>query len=363
MVYDLVIKPLLFALDPEQAHEVMRAASRSANLPTVSRVLGRFYRHTDPRLETSVAGISFRNPLGLAAGFDKNADLVGICTALGFGHLELGTVTGRAQPGNPRPRIFRLPADQALINRMGFPSHGADALGERLALLRKRFSSLPPLGINIGKSKEVALESAVEDYLYSFTRLAPFADYIAVNVSSPNTQDLRQLQDRDRLSQILTRIQQANTAAVPVFVKVAPDLGWAALEDAIACCLECGVAGIIATNTTLGRSGISTVIDQVGGLSGAPLRERALEVVRFLGERINGRLALIGVGGVATAEDLLAMLAAGASLVQIYTGLIYGGPGLIKRILTDLSLFMDRTHCSSLSDAAQAWREIRCSAA
>jgi dihydroorotate dehydrogenase len=357
MVYNAIVKPILFSLDPEQAHEVMKEVSRLANVPLLSRLLQRLYLHNDPRLATTVAGLSFRNPIGLAAGFDKNADLVGVCTALGFGHLELGTVTGRAQPGNPRPRIFRLPADRALINRMGFPSEGADMLRDRLALLRGRLTHLPPLGINIGKSKEVDIESAVDDYLYSFTKLAPLADYIAVNVSSPNTQNLRQLQDRERLSLILSRIQAANTAAVPVFVKVAPDLTWAALEDAIECCLECRVAGIIATNTTLGRGGVTTVIDQAGGLSGAPLKERALEVVRFLGERINGRLALIGVGGVAHAEDLLAMLAAGASLVQVYTGLVYGGPGLVQKILQDLSAFMDRTHCSSLADAAQAWRD------
>jgi dihydroorotate dehydrogenase len=362
-VYNSIIKPLLFSLDPEKAHEAMKGVSRVANVPLVSNALHRIYAHHDPRLATTVAGITFQNPLGLAAGFDKNADLVGICSALGFGHLELGTVTGRAQPGNPKPRIFRLSPDRALINRMGFPSEGADVLYERLSAIRKRFGSLPPLGINIGKSKEVELENAVDDYLYSFTKLAPLADYVAVNVSSPNTQNLRQLQDRDRLSHILTKIQEANTGRVPVFVKVAPDLTWPALEEAIECCLECGVAGIIATNTTLGRGGITTVINEAGGLSGAPLKARALEVVQFLGEKINGRMALIGVGGVETSEDVLAMLAAGASLVQIYTGLIYGGPGIVQRILRELSAFMDRTNSASIAEAARAWRDMKRAAA
>lgn len=359
MFYNALIKPLLFSLDPEQAHEVMKALSSAANQPLVSSLLGTLYAHNDPRLEVQLSGLRFANPLGLAAGFDKNADLVGICAALGFGHVELGTVTGRAQPGNPRPRIFRLRDDRALINRMGFPSAGADEFVERLSAIRKSFRSLPPLGINIGKSKEVDIEQAVDDYLYSFTRVAPLADYVAVNVSSPNTQGLRQLQDRERLGQILAALQSANAAKLPIFVKVAPDLTWSALEELVECCSEHNVTGLIATNTTLSREGLKTAIEQTGGLSGAPLKNRSLEVAQFLGPRLKGRMELIGVGGVESAHDVLAMLSAGASLVQIYTGLVYGGPRIVKTILEGVSEFMNQTQTRSLTEAGAAWAELR----
>lgn len=359
MLYDTLIKPLLFSLDPERAHEVMKALSKSANQPLVSALFGKLYAHQDTRLEVKVAGLTFKNPLGLAAGFDKNADLVGICAALGFGHVELGTVTGRAQPGNPRPRIFRLRDDRALINRMGFPSAGADEFVQRLSAIRKSFKGLPPLGINIGKSKEVDIEHAVDDYLYSFTRVAPLADYVAVNVSSPNTQGLRQLQDKERLGQILAALQSANTARLPLFVKVAPDLTWTALEELVECCSEHSVTGLIATNTTLSREGLVTPIQETGGLSGAPLKNRSLDVVRFLGPRLKGRMELIGVGGVETAHDVLEMVSAGASLVQIYTALIYGGPRLVKSILEGLSEFMNQTNTSTISEAGVAWAEMR----
>lgn len=359
MFYNALIKPILFSLDPERAHEVMKAFSGVANNPVVSSVLGRIYAQHDPRLEVQLAGLRFANPLGLAAGFDKNADLVGICAALGFGHVELGTVTGRPQPGNPRPRIFRLRDDRALINRMGFPSAGADEFVQRLSAIRKSFRTLPPLGINIGKSKEVEIEHAVDDYLYSFTKVAHLADYVAVNVSSPNTQGLRQLQDRERLGQILAALQNANTTHLPLFVKVAPDLTWSALEELVECCSEHKVTGLIATNTTLSRDGLTTVIEESGGLSGAPLKNRALDVVRFLGPKLKGRMALIGVGGVETAHDVLAMVSAGASLVQVYTGLVYGGPSLVKTILAGLSEFMNQTQTRSLAEAGTAWADLQ----
>ncbi len=359
MLYNALIKPLLFSLDPESAHEVMKALSKAANQPLISTLLSKLYAHTDPRLEVKVAGLTFANPIGLAAGFDKNADLVGICNALGFGHIELGTVTGRSQPGNARPRIFRLRDDRALINRMGFPSAGADEFVQRLSAIRKSLKKLPPLGINIGKSKEVEIEHAVDDYLYSFTKVAPLADYVAVNVSSPNTQGLRQLQDRERLGQILAALQSANSGRLPLFVKVAPDLTWSALEELVECCSEHAVTGLIATNTTLSREGLTTPIQEAGGLSGAPLKNRSLEIVRFLGPRLKGRMELIGVGGVENAHDVLEMVSAGASLVQVYTGLVYGGPRLIKSILEGLSDFMNQTQTRSLAEAGAAWAELR----
>ncbi len=359
-MYEVLCKPLLFSLDPESAHQVMKFFARAVNNPILAKLLGRVYAHDDARLAVTLAGITFKNPIGLAAGFDKDADLIGVCTALGFGHLELGTVTARAQPGNPRPRIFRFPGDRALINRMGFPSAGADEVRRRLLAHRKLFKGLPPLGINIGKSKEVDLEQAVGDYLYSFNALAEVADYVAVNVSSPNTQGLRQLQDRERLSLILSGLQAANTRALPIFVKVAPDLTWSALEELVDCALQHRVAGLIATNTTITREGLSVSTEEAGGLSGSPLRQRSLEVVRFLGSRLQGKgMALIGVGGVASAQDVLEMLSAGASLVQIYTGLIYGGPKMVQGILRELSAFMDRTGSLTLADAGLAWENCK----
>jgi dihydroorotate dehydrogenase len=357
--YNTFIKPAFFALDPETAHNVMRSVARAANFAPLSALLARSYRVSDPRLRVSVAGLEFENPIGLAAGFDKNAELLGLWSALGFAHIEVGTVTAQYQPGNPRPRIFRLPADHALINRMGFPSHGADAVAEQLTRARASLKALPPLGINIGKSKAVELDQAIDDYRYSFVKLAPLADYITVNVSSPNTPGLRQLQDRDRLDQLLKALTEANRLARPIFLKVAPDLTFPALEEVVQCCVDNRIAGIIATNTTLGRDNLRTSIDQAGGLSGQPLRHRALEVVGFLNSVIQGRLALIGVGGIASVEDVLAMLAAGASMVQVYTGLIYEGPTMIRDTNRGLISFMDTHGCSSLSEAAAAWRELR----
>jgi dihydroorotate dehydrogenase len=358
-MYKTLAKPAFFAMDPERAHDLMRAAGRIANNRPVSRLLRSFYDVWDSRLAVHAGGLSFPNPVGLAAGLDKQAELVGLMTGLGFGHLELGTVTAQPQPGNPKPRIFRLAADNALINRMGFPSGGADALKIRLQRIRRTFPALPPIGINIGKSKATEIDQAIDDYCYSFKLLSPLADYVAVNVSSPNTQGLRQLQEKDRLKALLLALRDANTHRRPIWVKVAPDLTWSALEEVIECCLEAGCTGIVATNTTLGREGLVTVIDQAGGLSGAPLRQKSLEVVRFIGARLSGRLGLIGVGGISTADDVLAMLSAGASLVQVYTALVYEGPALVKHLNQGLLAFMEQRGCRSVQEAALAWGEER----
>jgi dihydroorotate dehydrogenase len=358
-MYRTLIQPALFALDPETAHNTMRKVARVANVPAISKGLRRIYQVRDARLAVAVAGIHFENPIGLAAGFDKNAELLGLWAGLGFGHIELGTVTGQAQPGNSRPRIFRIAQDRALINRMGFPSEGADAIELHLSHIRKTISTLPPLGVNIGKSKVVELDKAIEDYRYSFVKLAPYADYVTVNVSSPNTPNLRQLQDRERLNELLSALQSCNDHNRPIFLKVAPDLTFAALEEVVQCCVDNAIAGIIATNTTLGREGLTSSIDEMGGLSGAPITNKSLEVVRFLATTIKGRMALIGVGGIFTGEDVLAMLAAGASMVQIYTALIYEGPGLVRSLNRYLTRFMDTHRCSSLSEAACVWNEIR----
>ena len=358
-MYKTLLKPLFFSMDPEVAHDWMRFGGRFANNAPLSGLLETFFGVRDSRLQVEVAGLSFPNPIGLAAGLDKNVELVGLLRGLGFGHLELGTVTGQPQAGNPKPRIFRIGDERALINRMGFPSEGADVARERLKTVRGRFKSLPPIGINIGKSKVVELEHAIDDYKYSFERLAPLADYVTVNVSSPNTQGLRQLQERDRLTALLQSLAASNTDKRPIFVKVAPDLELSALEEVVDVCLQCGVAGVIATNTTISRDSLRSSIQEAGGLSGAPLRDKSLEVVRFLGCIINRRMVLIGVGGISSVDDVLAMLAAGASMVQVYTGLIYEGPGLIKALNQQLIWYMDRHGCRSLNDAVSAWSEER----
>lgn len=357
-MYGYLIKPVLFSLDPETAHNVMRRVCRVVNWPFASQALRSFFAVTDVRLKVSVAGLSFDNPVGLAAGFDKNVDLLGLWNSLGFGHIELGTVTSLSQPGNPRPRIFRLVADKALINRMGFPSAGADEIEKRLSLMRGRFSSLPIIGMNIGKSKVTEIDKAVEDYCYSFARVHTYVDYITVNVSSPNTPGLRQLQERGRLLELLKTLQELNLHRKPIFVKLAPDLTFEAIDEAIECCFESGAAGLIATNTTIGRDGLVTRIEETGGLSGKPLFNRSLEVVRFIGDRVQGRIALIGVGGISTYSDVLAMLAAGADLVQVYTGLVYGGPGFVKSLNLGLLSFMERQGCSSVREAALAWKAL-----
>jgi dihydroorotate dehydrogenase len=355
-MYKSLVRPLFFSMQPETAHDVMRALSRSANCSAISTILRRCNAVSDSRLAVAIAGLSFPNPIGLAAGLDKNAELLGLWSGLGFGHIELGTVTAQAQPGNPKPRIFRYASDSALINRMGFPSEGADEVAIRLAEMQRKLKVLPPIGINIGKSKITDIDRAIDDYLYSFKKLSPLADYVTVNVSSPNTPGLRQLQERDRLSALLGALQEVNKARKPLFVKVAPDLSFSAIEELIECCEATGIAGLIATNTTLSREGLSVATDEAGGLSGGPLRQKALEVVTFIGSRLRGRMALIGVGGVSNYTHVLDMLAAGASAVQLYTSLIYEGPSIVRRIVRDLIRFMDDKDCASLEDATNVWK-------
>jgi dihydroorotate dehydrogenase len=358
-MYSSLIRPLFFSMDPEQAHDLMRLGARLANNNLALSALRSLYRVQDVRLNVSVAGLSFENPIGLAAGLDKNVELLGLCAGMGFGHLELGTVTAQPQSGNPKPRIFRFAEDRALINRMGFPSEGADVIESRLARARQSLAPLPPIGINIGKSKVVELDKAIDDYRYSFEKLAPHAEYVTVNVSSPNTQGLRQLQERGRLQELLSTLSEANVLKRPIFVKVAPDLEFSALDEVVDVCGETGISGIIATNTTLTRNGLSRATTESGGLSGAPLRERSLNVVRHLGRAVGGRLALIGVGGISTSEDALAMIGAGASMVQVYTAMIYEGPGIVRALNSGILSFMEKGGYRSLRDAGGAWLEQR----
>jgi dihydroorotate dehydrogenase len=294
-------------------------------------------------------GLTFPNAVGLAAGFDKNAEAWPAAAALGFGHVEIGTVTALAQPGNPKPRMFRYPAEEAVINRMGFNNGGAEAVAARLARQTPRGQRKIPLGINLGKSKVTEIEKAPEDYLASFARLADYADYLVLNVSSPNTPNLRQLQDESRLRELLAAVTSANRARaeqpgkqrVPVLLKIAPDLTWPQIDAVLGVIAEYGLDGIIATNTTLARPGFFATVNEAGGLSGGPLCRRSTEIINFIARATQGRLPIIGVGGIVDVASAAEKLDAGATLVQVYTGMIYRGPFFAADLARGLA---DRQH-------------------
>ncbi len=345
-MYKHIILPLLFRFDAETIHHtVTRLLQLALSIPGVSAICRKLYVIEDSRLTRTVFGLTFPNPIGMAAGFDKNAELVSELSDLGFGFVEIGTVTPRPQPGNPRPRLFRLKADGGLINRMGFNNKGAGPAAERLRHFAKNKGNRKVIvGGNIGKNKDTPNESALSDYLISFRELFDAVDYFVVNVSSPNTPGLRDLQEKEPLMHLLTALQQENRqnpVSKPILLKIAPDLTNGQLDDIIAIVAETGIAGVIATNTTISRDGLatdSTFVAQLGagGVSGRPLRERATEVIRYLHQQSGGAFPIIGVGGIATADDAKEKLRAGASLVQVYTSFIYEGPGLAKRINREL---------------------------
>jgi dihydroorotate dehydrogenase len=329
--YERLVRPLLFSLDAEAAHHLTIALLRTASHVDVAlRALEIFQPRPKPRV---LFGVTFPNPIGLAAGLDKNGVAIPAWAALGFGFIEIGTVTAKSQAGNPKPRIFRFPERQALVNRLGFNNDGADVIAERMHKLREsgRWPAVP-VGINIGKSKATPLEDAADDYLYSFRLLSEFADYIALNVSSPNTPGLRELQGPAALSQLLRAIRDENRKnPKPVLVKIAPDLSSNELEELMATCEENEIGGIIATNTTLDHSSIPSARDQEGGLSGAPLREKSTAVVRRIAAR--STIPVVASGGISDAESAREKFAAGARLLQIYTGYIYRGPRLLREIM------------------------------
>jgi dihydroorotate dehydrogenase len=291
-------------------------------------------------LAKEVFGLSFKNPVGLAAGFDKNAEYIEDLASFGFGFIEIGTVTPLPQPGNPKPRMFRLPADEGLINRMGFNNQGVDVVADRLSRVERNGLII---GGNIGKNKTTPNEKAVDDYVICFDRLFDVVDYFVVNVSSPNTPGLRELQEKEPLLHILNTLQKRNTKdglSKPILLKIAPDLSEAQLDDIVEIVLESKIAGLIATNTTLNRDGLAsakTLTGEAGGLSGKPLSQRATEVIAYLNKKSKNAFPIIGVGGIHSAKDALEKLEAGASLVQIYTGFIYEGPGLVKAINKGIS--------------------------
>lgn len=340
-MYKSVFRPLFFKLKPETIHHIVVLGLRSFfRIPGFSGLTRRVASVSDKSLEKEVFGLHFKNPLGIAAGFDKQAEMYNQLANLGFGFVEIGTITPKGQPGNPQPRLFRLPKDQSLINRMGFNNIGVD---EAVKNLKKRKTDII-LGGNIGKNTATPNNKAVDDYVYCFDKLFDYVDYFVVNVSCPNVTDLRELQDQEKLIEILSRLQainQAKNSPKPILLKVSPDLNNQQLDEVIEIVAETKIDGVVATNTTLTRDKLITppkVVEQIGngGMSGKAIRDRATEVIRYLSQKSNKAFPIIGVGGIFTSEDAIEKLEAGADLVQVYTGFVYEGPFIAKKILSGL---------------------------
>jgi dihydroorotate dehydrogenase len=355
-LYQLLLQPFVFRLDPERAHHLgLGLLQRLAQMPSLLKLWQHWQPLEHAALQTQVAGLYFPNPVGLAAGFDKSATAVAAFPAFGFGFVEVGTVTPRPQAGNPLPRLFRVPADEAVINRMGFNNDGAAAVARRLKLAPGR----TPIGVNLGKNADTPLDKALDDYCFCLDKLFDVGDYVVVNVSSPNTPGLRALQTYASLRMLLNGVQDCNQALArarqmqprPLFVKIAPDLQPHELDDIVEVVQTCALNGIIATNTTTARVGLTTAMAEPGGLSGRPLRQRSTEVIRHLYRRAQGHIPLIGVGGIFSAEDAYEKICAGATLVQLYTGLIYRGSGLPHRINAGLVHLLQRDGLTHLSQA------------
>ena len=341
-MYKKFIKPAMFLLPPEKAHNlVMGFLKMSNSISPLAYFIKKCFVVKSDNLRKEVAGMIFENPVGLAAGFDKDAEVFEALGNFGFGFVEIGTVTPKAQPGNSKPRLFRLKKDHALINRMGFNNKGVDFAVKKL---RKRKDRKLIIGGNIGKNKVTPLDQAANDYIISFNKLFPYVDYFVINVSSPNTPDLRKLQDKEPLAKLISTIQGLNNSKgnpKPVFLKIAPDLSSGQLDDIIDIVNNSELAGVIATNTTTGREDLSEPEERIneigeGGLSGNPLKVKSTEIIKILRSKLKKEKSIIGVGGISTAEDALEKLNAGADLVQIYTGFIYEGPGIVKNIIKGL---------------------------
>jgi len=338
-----LIRKILFLLNPETAHSFVLSLLK---FPFFSKLLGWIYRHDNPSLSRELFGLQFKNPVGLAAGFDKNAKWIDQLADLGFGFIEIGTVTPEPQAGNPKPRLFRLLKDQALINRMGFNNDGVGAAARRLKNRNRKII----IGGNIGKNRSTSNKEAFRDYEKCFMALRDAVDYFVINVSSPNTPGLRELQEKEPLTKILRHIKKLNDNVPepkPILLKIAPDLSDSQLDDIIEIVDETGIDGVIATNTTISRANLSAsqgALGKIGdgGLSGKPLGKRSTEVIRYLHQKSGAAFPIIGVGGIDSPEDALEKLNAGASLIQLYTGFIYKGPGLIKKIKRELGKIMER---------------------
>lgn len=336
-MYKTILRPLLFKIDPEVIHHmVSRLLGGAMLIPGMGKALKSYFTVRDQRLEREVFGLRFPNPVGMAAGFDKQADLYNHLSCLGFGFVEIGTVTPLGQPGNPKPRLFRLPKDQALINRMGFNNVGVEKVVENL---RKDKPGII-IGGNIGKNTDTPNSAAIDDYCACFSALFDYVDYFVVNVSCPNIANLAKLQDKDQLVALLSAIQKINKGKQlpkPVLLKIAPDLNNIQLDEVIEIIRETNLDGIIATNTSIGRENLSTPASEIerigrGGLSGKPIRDLSTEVISYLHKKSGGTIPIIGVGGIMDPSDALDKIKAGATLVQVYTGFIYSGPGIVKQI-------------------------------
>ncbi len=368
-IYQLAVRPFLFSAlkaDPEVVHQrslaLLHALDTTPTSPLTKLAklsFGQYFCRSDRALEQSLFGLKFANPVGLAAGFDKDGIAAGIWQYLGFGFAELGTVTYHPQPGNDKPRLFRLPQDRAALNRMGFNNLGSAAMAELLQQ-RQQGDFMIPIGINLGKSKITELADAANDYLGSFQRLQDLGDYFVINVSSPNTPGLRDLQAIEPLRTIFDTLQQANQGQKPILVKIAPDLAWEDIAAVVELSQASKLAGIIATNTTIDRSQLTTqivaatgkkVTEESGGISGAPVRQKSTEVIRFIHQQTGGKLPIIGVGGIFTADDAWEKITAGASLIQVYTGWTYNGPWMVDRILTGLLAKLAARGLTSIADA------------
>lgn len=362
-MYEL-IRATLFKLDPEWAHRLTAAAARAAQMTRADRLVEGKFEFDDVRLQQTIWGIPFPNPVGLAAGFDKNAALVPFWATLGFGFAEVGSVSALPSRGNPRHRAFRLPEDEALINRMGLNNRGASRIARRMRRFERRRSI--PIGVNLAKTHDPAImgDEAVEDFRRSFELLAPHADYVALNISCPNTREGKTFEDPDALEKLLKAVmgqRRESAPDVPVLLKLSPPLSErvvfdSAVDEAVSLGMEYGVAGFIATNTASDRDGLSTESERLaavgeGGLSGRPIEARATHLVRYLYRRIGATVPIIGVGGVFSAEDAYRKIRSGASLVQLYTGLIYRGPGVVREIKLGLIRLLERDGFSSIADA------------
>jgi dihydroorotate dehydrogenase len=350
-MYKSLIRPLLFSIDAEEVHHlVFKSLKYGSKIPGVSKLLSTSFDYSSPLLEKKLFGLTFRNPVGLAAGFDKDAKLVDELADLGFGFIEIGTLTPKPQSGNEKPRLFRLQEDQALINRMGFNNEGVLAAVEKL----KTRNSTVIVGGNIGKNKSTPNENALDDYLFCVEALHKYVDYFVVNVSSPNTPGLRQLQEKEPLQKLLQEVKTSvlkKPSPRPVLLKIAPDLTADQLDDVIEILKKTKIDGVIATNTTTSREGLKTSMEKLnkigaGGLSGGPLRNRATEVIRYLRAKLGDNFPIIGVGGIMTVKDAIEKLHAGADLIQLYTGFIYEGPGFVKRI--NKALIEDRNNVTNV---------------
>ena len=327
---------MLFRIDPERIHSVINTGLKVANATGLGHLMGLFYNPKRLQMETEFCGIKFPNKIGVAAGFDKNAEVYKMLGHLGFGHVEIGTVTPRPQPGNPKPRLFRLPADSALINRMGFNNKGVDAAVRKL---RRRNRKIV-IGGNIGKNSATPNENALDDYTADFQALYDYVDYITINVSCPNVANLHKLQDKDSLDLILgtlTKLRAQKPVYKPILLKISPDLTFEQIDDTLEAIAQNGIDGVVAANTSTRRDGLKTDAERVkqianGGLSGLPLRDRSVEIIRYISQKTEGKLPIIGVGGTMSPDDAVEKLKAGATLVQVFTGFIYYGPSLAKDV-------------------------------